>query len=41
MIEFMLGNKNLRMLEPHRHDSEICDALTKVLEAPSLYDETL
>ena len=40
-IEFMLGNKNPAMLEPHRHDSGVFSTLSDVLDAPSLYDETL
>ena len=41
MIEFMLGNKNPKMLDPHKHDAKIHDALSNVLAGPSLYDETL
>jgi tryptophan 2,3-dioxygenase len=41
MIEFMLGNKNAAMLEPHRDRPEIHDRLEAVLDAPSLYDETI
>ena len=40
-IEFMLGNKNARILEVHRHDAAIHAWLTGLLEAPSLYDEFL
>lgn len=40
-IEFMLGNKNARMLEVHRHDAAIHAWLKQLLEAPSLYDEFL
>ncbi len=40
-IEFMLGNKNARMLEVHRHDAAIHGWLRGLLEAPSLYDEFL
>jgi tryptophan 2,3-dioxygenase len=40
-IEFMLGNKNARMLEVHRHDAAIHAWLKELLEAPSLYDEFL
>ena len=40
-IEFMLGNKNARMLEVHRHDAAIHAWLKGLLEAPSLYDEFL
>jgi tryptophan 2,3-dioxygenase len=40
-IEFTLGNKNRAMLAPHRHRPELHDELTRVLEAPSLYDEAI
>jgi tryptophan 2,3-dioxygenase len=40
-IEFMLGNKNARILEVHRHDAAIHAWLKGLLEAPSLYDEFL
>jgi|CXWL01.1.fsa_nt_gi tryptophan 2,3-dioxygenase len=40
-IEFMLGNKNARMLEVHRHDAAIHGWLRGLLESPSLYDEFL
>lgn len=40
-IEFMLGNKNARMLEVHRHDPKIHGWLKGLLESPSLYDEFL
>lgn len=40
-IEFMLGNKNARMLEVHRHDAKVHAWLQGLLKAPSLYDEFL
>ncbi|MFQ5784901.1 MAG: tryptophan 2,3-dioxygenase [Alphaproteobacteria bacterium] len=40
-IEFILGNKNRTMLEPHRHDAAVHDRLARLLEAPGLYDETV
>ena len=40
-IEFMLGNKNARMLDLHRHDALGCARLQNLLESPSLYDEFL
>ncbi len=40
-VEFMLGNKNARMLEVHRHDAKVHAWLRGLLEAPSLYDEFL
>ena len=40
-IEFLLGNKHAGLIEAHRHDPVIFEALRSVLEAPSLYDEFL
>ncbi len=40
-IEFMLGNKNPRMLDVHRHDPRVHTLLKGLLESPSLYDEFL
>lgn len=40
-IEFLLGNKNGRMLEPHLHRPEILDEVRQVYEAPSFYDEVV
>jgi tryptophan 2,3-dioxygenase len=40
-IEFLLGNKNPRMLEVHRHDAHVHAWLKALLNAPSLYDEFL
>jgi tryptophan 2,3-dioxygenase len=40
-LEFLLGNKNKRLVEVHRHDEEVFDELTRALEAPSLYDVVL
>jgi tryptophan 2,3-dioxygenase len=41
LIEFMLGNKDRRMLAVHEHDSHWHTALTAALQAPTLYDEFL
>jgi tryptophan 2,3-dioxygenase len=41
MIEFVLGNKNAVMVEPHRHRSDLLAPLEKLLREPSLYDESL
>jgi tryptophan 2,3-dioxygenase len=41
MIEFLLGNKNAVMLEPHRHRRDIHAALERALKAPSLYEEAI
>ncbi len=40
-LEFLLGNKNARMIEAHRAHSRHYDRLHEVLHAPSLYDITL
>ena len=37
-LEFLLGNKNRRLIEVHRHDSKVYDELLRVLSAPGLYD---
>jgi tryptophan 2,3-dioxygenase len=40
-VEFLLGNKNAAMLEPHRHRPEILAKVEAAWRAPSLYDESL
>jgi len=40
-VEFLLGNKNAGMIRLFRHQPDVADALRRVLEAPSLYDEFL
>ena len=40
-LEFLLGNKNRRLVDVHRHDQAVFDELTRVLEAPGLYDVVL
>ncbi len=40
-LEFLLGNKNREMIEVHRADAVVHAELTRVLERPSVYDETL
>ncbi len=40
-LEFLLGNKNRKLVEVHRHDPEVFDELNKVLAEPSLYDVVL
>jgi tryptophan 2,3-dioxygenase len=40
-IEFLLGNKNARFIDVHRHDASACGRLTTLLASPSLYDEFL
>jgi tryptophan 2,3-dioxygenase len=41
IVEFTLGNKNAQMLSAFAHDPAAQDELRGVLEAPSLYDESL
>ena len=40
-LEFLLGNKNKKLVEVHRHDAEVYEELNRVLNAPSLYDVVL
>ncbi|HEX2199292.1 MAG TPA: tryptophan 2,3-dioxygenase family protein [Burkholderiales bacterium] len=40
-IEFLLGNKNARLAELQKHDSESAGRLQALLVSPSLYDEFL
>ena len=40
-IEFGLGNKDVRMLEAHRHHPERLATVEAALHVPSLYDEAL
>src|SRR4051812_39520920 len=40
-IEFLLGNKNGRILEVHKHDAAIHGWLDTLLRSPGLYDEFL
>ncbi|TAK82956.1 MAG: tryptophan 2,3-dioxygenase [Betaproteobacteria bacterium] len=40
-VEFLLGNKNVRLIELQRHDEVAYPYLKKLLESPSLYDEFL
>lgn len=41
MIEFILGNKDARMLSVFEHDPPVLAAVQAVFEAPTLYDEYL
>jgi len=41
MLEYVLGNKNPRMVEPFRHRPELFVAVEATLNAPSLYDEAI
>lgn len=40
-LEFLLGNKNAKLIEVHRHDPEVYGELQRVLAAPGLYDVVL
>jgi tryptophan 2,3-dioxygenase len=40
-LEFLLGNKNVQMLQPHAHRPEILAEVRATLEAPSFYDEVV
>jgi len=40
-LEFLLGNKNAALIEVHRHNSEVYEALEELLHSPSLYDEVV
>ena len=40
-LEFLLGNKNRKPIEVHRHDPEVYDELKRILAEPSLYDVVL
>ena len=40
-IEFMLGNKNAAMLQPHAHNPQRLAEVDAAWRAPSLYDEAL
>jgi tryptophan 2,3-dioxygenase len=41
LVEFLLGNKDRRLLEFHRHSPDDFAALETALTAPDLYDEFL
>ena len=41
LVEFILGNKDVRMLEVHRQSPAAYEELSAALRAPSLYDEFL
>ena len=40
-LEFLLGNKNRKLVEVHRHDSPVYEELSRILNSPSLYDVVL
>jgi tryptophan 2,3-dioxygenase len=37
-LEFLLGNKNRKLIEVHRHEPDVYDELKSVLAEPGLYD---
>ena len=41
LIEFLLGNKQRAMIDPHRHRADLAAALEAELVAPSIYDEAI
>lgn len=41
LVEFLLGNKDRRMLKVHEHDKVAHDILAEALESPSIYDAFL
>jgi tryptophan 2,3-dioxygenase len=41
MIEFLLGNKQAVLIEPHRHRDDLRIPLEQLLSEPSLYDEAV
>jgi len=41
LIEFLLGNKNPAMMQPHTHRADLHGRLAAALGAPGLYDEAL
>lgn len=40
-LEFLLGNKNAKLIKVHRHDEDVYSGLEELLHAPSLYDEVI
>ena len=40
-LEFLLGNKNKKLIQVHRHDADVYEELERVLMQPSLYDVVL
>lgn len=41
ILEFMLGNKNAAMLQPHAHRPDLFQQVEAALHAPSFYDEVV
>ncbi|MEO1245719.1 MAG: tryptophan 2,3-dioxygenase family protein [Pseudomonadota bacterium] len=40
-LEFLMGNKNARLVEVHRHDKLAYEGLSRALHSASLYDEVI
>ncbi|MCZ0953630.1 MAG: tryptophan 2,3-dioxygenase family protein [Rhodospirillaceae bacterium] len=40
-LEFLLGNKNIKLIEVHRHVPEVYEELKRILVEPGLYDVVL
>jgi len=40
-LEFLLGNKNRKLIEVHRHDTAVFEELPRALDEPGLYDVVL
>ena len=40
-VEFLLGNKNAMLMEPHRHRDDLLAPLEEAHRAPSIYDEAI
>lgn len=40
-IEYLVGNRNRAMLQPHEHRPEVTAQLQRILASPSLYDEAI
>jgi len=39
VVEFLMGNKDAKMIPVHKHDPGAVEELTKTLNTPSIYDE--
>ncbi|MGV6814178.1 MAG: tryptophan 2,3-dioxygenase [Phycisphaerales bacterium] len=41
VVEFLMGNKDAKMIPVHAHDPQVVELLTQTLQTPSIYDEFL
>ena len=41
VVEFLMGNKDAKMIPVHAHDPKVVELLTQTLQTPSIYDEFL